>query len=250
MDDQPGGHTVRDDPWMSTVTGVSAFLAGFSLASVVVIADGPEHFRWPGVAMLALTTASVLLILTAQGPRDYWERYRAKWRPRLWAAYRVGIFALLVGFGSALAPLEGAAGKPGVAGQEELRWAAVSVAFAAALGEVLVGVGFWVKFWMNRRLAEVLDLRVGWHCDELPGERAWCFGVGGAVRLVIVPEMYGFLMYRVNENVSVARSIKSVKEWLEANEQTLAGPAPQVNCQEAIKQARAGRKGQVRGQTK
>jgi hypothetical protein len=30
---------------MGTVTNVSAFLAGFSLASVVVIADGPDHFR-------------------------------------------------------------------------------------------------------------------------------------------------------------------------------------------------------------
>ncbi len=91
---------------------MSAFLAGFSLASVVVIADGPEHFRWPGVAMLALTSASVVLILTAQGSRYYRKSYREEWRPRIWAAYRVGIFALLVGFGAALAPLEGAAGNP------------------------------------------------------------------------------------------------------------------------------------------
>ena len=45
-----GGQKTSDDPWMSPVTSVSAFLAGFSLASVVVIADGPEHFRWPGAA--------------------------------------------------------------------------------------------------------------------------------------------------------------------------------------------------------
>ena len=195
----------------------------------------------------------MLLILTAQGSRYYWKSYREKWRPRIWAAYRVGIFALLVGFGAALAPLEGAAGKPDVAGQEKLRWAAVSVAFAAALGEALVGVGYWVKFWMNRRLAKVLDLCVGWHCDELPGERAWCFGVGGAVRLVIVPEMYGFLMYRANGNVSVARRIKSAHTWLEENERTLSGiraskipgAIQHVNCQEAIKRARAARKAQV-----
>ena len=43
-----GGGKTRDDPWMTTVTSVSGFLAGFSLASVVVIADAPEHFRWSG----------------------------------------------------------------------------------------------------------------------------------------------------------------------------------------------------------
>jgi hypothetical protein len=43
----------RPDPWMSSVTNVSAFLAGFSLASVVVIVDGPDHFRWPGTAVLS-----------------------------------------------------------------------------------------------------------------------------------------------------------------------------------------------------
>ncbi len=31
-DDGEGGHKTRDDPWMGTVTSVSAFLAGFSLA--------------------------------------------------------------------------------------------------------------------------------------------------------------------------------------------------------------------------
>jgi hypothetical protein len=61
------GHTPDSDPWMSNVTNVSAFLAGFSLAAVVVIADRPQHFRWPGVAMLALTAGSVALVLAVQG---------------------------------------------------------------------------------------------------------------------------------------------------------------------------------------
>jgi hypothetical protein len=98
------GHPTMDDPWMSTVTSVAAFLAGFSLASVVVIADGPEHFRWPGVAALALTIASVVLILAAQGSRRgayYYERSTEGWRRLIWAMYHGGIIALLVGLGGA-----------------------------------------------------------------------------------------------------------------------------------------------------
>src|SRR5438105_3330012 len=56
-------HKTRDDPWMTTVTNVSGFLAGFGLATVVVIAGGPGNFRWPGAALLALTIASVALIV-------------------------------------------------------------------------------------------------------------------------------------------------------------------------------------------
>jgi hypothetical protein len=64
-----GRHKDRPDSGMSTVTNVSGFLAGFSLAAVVVIADAPEHFRWPGLAVLALTIASVVLIVVAQASR-------------------------------------------------------------------------------------------------------------------------------------------------------------------------------------
>ena len=135
------GHRTHDDPWMGTVTNVSGFLAGFSLAAVVVIADAPEHFRWPGVAVLALTAASVVLIGTVQWSRNgahYYERYSERWRRGIWVAYHVGIVALLAGLGAALAPLEGRAGMPGVAGQQGLRWAALSVAFAAAVLEMFI----------------------------------------------------------------------------------------------------------------
>jgi hypothetical protein len=68
MSDQAGGgDEATSDPWIGTVNSMSAFLAGFSLASVVVITDGFEHFRWPGVAVLALTIASVLLLVAVQG---------------------------------------------------------------------------------------------------------------------------------------------------------------------------------------
>jgi hypothetical protein len=113
------------------------------------------------------------------------------------------------------------------------------------LGEVLVGVGYWVKVWMNHRLAKVLQDRKDWHNEELAGERFWCFGVDNAARLIIAPLIYGFLVYRVGDDrSSVRRRIESVKAWLEANETTLAGPTPQVNCQEALERARTGRKGQ------
>jgi hypothetical protein len=46
-DHSGGDRKTRDDPWMNTVTNVSGFLAGFGLASVVVISDAPEHFLWP-----------------------------------------------------------------------------------------------------------------------------------------------------------------------------------------------------------
>jgi hypothetical protein len=136
-----GGYKTRPDAWMGTVTSVAAFLAGFSLASVVVIADGPDHFRWPGTAALALTIASVVLVWAAQGSRNgayYYEKYRPHWRRVIWVAYHGGIVALLVGLGAALAP------RDGVGPQQGLRWAAAYFAFAAAVVEV--GLAFRTVF--------------------------------------------------------------------------------------------------------
>ena len=144
-----GGRKTRDDPWMSTVTTVSAFLAGFSLASVVVIADGPEHFRWPGAAALALTIASVLLLAAAQEARRgarYYSRYKARWRRVIWAVYHAGIVMLLAGLGAALPP------RPGPGTQLGLRWGAMWVAFAAAAVEF--GLSFWV---LVRRESDTLE---------------------------------------------------------------------------------------------
>jgi hypothetical protein len=44
----------------------SSLLAGFSLASVIVVTSEAGKFRWPGAAILALTTAAVLLIAAVQ----------------------------------------------------------------------------------------------------------------------------------------------------------------------------------------
>ena len=43
-----------------------SLLAGFSLASVLVVTSEAGKFRWPGAAVLALTTAAVLLIASVQ----------------------------------------------------------------------------------------------------------------------------------------------------------------------------------------
>jgi hypothetical protein len=135
--DGDGGHKTRDDPWMSTVTSVSAFLAGFSLAAVMVIAGGPDGFRWPGWAVLALTIASVLLIVAAQESRQgayYYEKSTGRVPHFIWSLYHVGIVVLLAGLGAALAPPAGAGT------QVLLRWVAMWAAFAVAFAELLLAV--------------------------------------------------------------------------------------------------------------
>ena len=133
-----GDRESTGDPWIGTVTNVSGFLVGFSLASVVVITDGPGHFQWPGVSVLALTIASVVLLVTAQEARRADRTYPGfsrKWHDRIWAVYHAGIVALLAGLGAALAP------QPGMGTQQPLRWVAVGLAFAAALVEA--GLAVW-----------------------------------------------------------------------------------------------------------
>ncbi len=44
----------------------SSLLAGFSLASVIVVTSEAGKFRWPGATVLALTTVAVLLIAAVQ----------------------------------------------------------------------------------------------------------------------------------------------------------------------------------------
>jgi hypothetical protein len=52
------------------------------------------------------------------------------------------------------------------------------------------------------KLAVLLRGREDWRPEEQDGERFWCFGVAGAARVVIIPEMDGFLMYRADEDRS------------------------------------------------
>ena len=159
----------------SVGTVAAPLLAGFSLASVVVISDDADHFRWPGAAALGLTVAAVLFIGAVQcaySARQYlWSADDAsQWWPEMkkdseteallageqsesfqqwesWASwtrwtYNCGILALLIGLGFALPPQD-------KAGQMGLRWAAVGVAFAACIAEVV-----WIILSTWRRSAE------------------------------------------------------------------------------------------------
>ena len=150
---------------MDSVASVAApLLAGFSLASVIVVSDDAANFRWPGAAILALAIGAVALIGSVQCAynarqylwsgaevSDWWpemtadsaletllrdEQAEAFHRWEIWArwarvTYNLGILALLAGLGLGLAPPHGRGF------QENLRWAAVIVAFAACAGEAL-----------------------------------------------------------------------------------------------------------------
>ncbi|MGY1608371.1 MULTISPECIES: hypothetical protein [unclassified Geodermatophilus] len=148
---------------LDAVGNVAApLLGGFSLASTVVVADDAANFRWPGWALLALTTAAVLLLnavqcgfharrylwsaddannwmpdlkdhagweehLQQQQHEDYdsWRQW-VKWTIRL---YNAGIVALLAGLALALPPPHG----DGL--QQTLRWVAFAIAVTVALVE-------------------------------------------------------------------------------------------------------------------
>jgi hypothetical protein len=244
-----GRHKPRDDPWMTTVTNVAGFLAGFSLATVVLIASAPGSFLWPGVAVLALTIASVVLVGAAQWSRNgayYYEEYRQHWRDMIWFLYHVGVIALLAGVGAALVP------KPD-AGQPGLRQAAACIAFVAAFAELTFTFRTPVKRRKERTkkrngnydklTALLLDRRSRhpaepWHSVGQGRKRFWCCGANGEAWLVIAPEADGFLLYRADQDQSkVVPGIKSVRKWLLADEAKNAAALP-VKCEEALAQAR------------
>jgi hypothetical protein len=137
-------------------------LAGFSLASVVLVSEGAANFRWPGAAMLGLAIAAISLIGAVQcafNARQYiwsatdvlewWpdmqenseredqlraEQDAAFRRWQVWTTwtrrtYALGILALLAALALALPP-QHAMGMQG-----SLRWAASGVAFLACASE-------------------------------------------------------------------------------------------------------------------
>jgi hypothetical protein len=157
---------------MDSLGSVAApLLAGFSLASVIIVSDDSVNFRWPGATALALATAAVALIGSVQCTyyarqyfwsgaevSDWWPEMKAdtgleallrqeqaeafsRWGGWIrWArtTYDFGILALLAGLGLGLAPQHGS----GL--QNSLRWAAVIVAFVACVGEaVWIVIASW-----------------------------------------------------------------------------------------------------------
>lgn len=77
------------------------------------------------------------------------------------------------------------------------------------------------------KLAGLLRDREDWRPETQDGERHWCFGKAGAARLVITPEMDGFLMYRADQDASwVIPRIESVQAWLDKHEHEHAGLTP------------------------
>ena len=155
-------------------------LAGFSLASVIVVSDDSANFRWPGAAIFALSAAAVLLIGTVQcgynarqylwsaaDVREWWpdmaddsdretilreEQALSFGRWKIWITwmritYNLGILALLAGLALVLAPRHGSDVQAG------WRWGAVGLAFAGCAAEACwIIVGSWRRSWKDRRI--------------------------------------------------------------------------------------------------
>jgi hypothetical protein len=76
----------------------------------------------------------------------------------------------------------------------------------------------------TRRLTALLNGRENWRFERFDDEDHWLFGVDGEARLVITPEMDGFLMYRPDrDNSWVISRIEQVEEWLIEHEHEHAG---------------------------
>ena len=149
----------------------SSLLAGFSLASVIVVTSEAGKFRWPGATVLALTTAAVLLIAAVQctyntreflwsgaDVRSWWpelqdnseletrlreEQAEAFGRWQFWAkrartANSAGVLILLAGLALALPPTPTSA-------QGGLRWAAFGVTAFGCAGQASWTVAIWYR---------------------------------------------------------------------------------------------------------
>ncbi|WP_459649985.1 hypothetical protein [Kitasatospora sp. Ki12] len=165
------------------VTGVAApLLAGFSIVLTGVVCQASDAFRWPGWALVCLVAAAIFLVASLQC--GFWAKgylYSVRdlqgWRPGPWAEfveqnlvqeqvsdygkwnswkswasafYRAGIVILAVGVGFTVAPpVKYGHGVDAVAVppvDADLRWTAMWLAFAAAIGEVAWVVVAWWKF--------------------------------------------------------------------------------------------------------
>ena len=150
--------SARLEKWVDSVGNTTLpVLAGFSTASVVIVSDDAENFRWPGWTILTLAISAVMLILAIQcgyHARIYLsersDRKDGKKSPplyengRFWTfatrwIYDIGIVALLAGLGLAVAPHH-ATGT-----QASLQCFAAGLAFAAGIVQIVwIVLDTWV----------------------------------------------------------------------------------------------------------
>ena len=120
-------------------------LAGFIITSVVVVvSDNVAHFLWPGVTILVLAFAALVLIVAVQcayharvylSKTDPDHKNGLDWARRARWFYDTGLFALLIGLALVVAPYHLARI------QDYFRLAAVVLASITCLVEAL---------WMRR----------------------------------------------------------------------------------------------------
>jgi MFS family permease len=162
----------------------SPLLAGFSLASVIVVSDDSSNFRWPGAVVFFLAAAAVLLmgavqcgynarqyLWSASDVLEWWpdmiensdretvlreEQALAFGRWQIWTTwmrttYNLGILALLLGLALALPPRHDSDA------QADWRWAAVGFVFIGCAAEAgwIIAVSLR-RFWEERRIREVV----------------------------------------------------------------------------------------------
>lgn len=149
---------------MDSLASVAApLLAGFSLTTIAIIAQEPQHIRWPGVSVVVFAGTGLLLIFSVQagyharaflyspGDIDNWwpdhkgdvdrrqwlhethahdlERWRV-WSTRSRRCYNVGSMMLLIALATIAAPPSGAR-------QAELCWIGSAVVLVGAVFAVL-----------------------------------------------------------------------------------------------------------------
>jgi uncharacterized membrane protein YeiB len=169
----PEAVAARLEKWVDAVGSATLpLLAGFSTTSVIVVSDDALNFRWPGLTVLALTIASVLLIGAVQfayharvefsissgrkdssvtpldgnggdpdtqDARSQQDRHHLRaltWTNWTHFAYHWGLFALLAGLGLAVAPHHA------MSTQGTFQWPATVLAWVACAAE-LVWIGWW-----------------------------------------------------------------------------------------------------------
>ena len=127
-DHEPGG---TGEYWFRSVGDVAApLLAGFSFTAIVTLSNETGQHRWLGWTLLAFTVATVSLITALESSkytRDKSKSEATRKRMEGWTRnfYHLGIVAVLLGLGLALAPQHG----KGL--QDTVQWVASVVAFVS-----------------------------------------------------------------------------------------------------------------------